>query len=765
MITRNFKLPVSPGGALPPVIGVSQFETETWVFTLVEADGTIYTPSTGAIIGIKADGNIIDNAGTVDSDGNVVINVTEQMTASPGTALFEILFDGATHGTANFTVNVEKRPTEGGTESITDISLLEQAIEAGGKFQSVTGDIATLKDGLASEASTRATEDAVLKARIDNIIALPEGSTTGDAELLDIRIGANGTTYPTAGNAVRGQYTDLKNAIDDIHVDLTRSGYLNQAITWEQGAIGASGDSASDNRIRSNYLQFFAESVTFTPNSGYWFTITEYSDDKQTIISQSESWIQSATTITPVPTHWYRFVVRYDNNYNILPSVGTQIVISYNDALRELIETYNLYPNLHDAEIEPITTSLDSAFGNASLSGNVITVNGQNGGALTNRFTSDAEMIGIAFEGTKTIANMAIQLVYTTAGGDIYTRLKNITDNAFSDTVYFKPSEYASLGATSYRILLNSVDNSGSGNIALSNLEIKEMYEYQTSPLYDAEFAPMLTNIFDVLKSSGKTYEVGTGKEYTSILDALTDAMEYDNSIVHVYPGVYDLIEEYKSLYGDTYFDDYSYATSGMGGIFLKNNVHIIFDANTTVTLNYTGSNTDVQTYFSAFNAGAKGFTIENMNLETTNIRYAIHDEMNGNETPNHNRYINCKIKHDSSGTTWGAHQCIGGGFGASSMIEIEGCHFNAIGANHAVSYHNSNKPNATNYKSKIEMHNCYFENGSFYIGNYGNGTTVSEAYVSNCSFKNIVPSYYYNASNGADNGKLIAWNNEIRTE
>lgn len=53
------------------------------------------------------------------------------------------------------------------------------------------------------------TTDEILSARMDNFTSLPEGSTEGNAELVDIRVGIDGTNYSSAGNAVREQFKKI----------------------------------------------------------------------------------------------------------------------------------------------------------------------------------------------------------------------------------------------------------------------------------------------------------------------------------------------------------------------------------------------------------------------------------------------------------------------------------------------------------------------------------------------------------------------------
>jgi hypothetical protein len=130
--------------------------------------------------------------------------------------------------------------------SITDV---EQAYTIGQDFQTIVNEqITTLETTkadkselaeekseriaeIARERSERLAEIAVERERINNIAALPSGSTTGDAELIDIRVGADGKTYSSAGSAVRGQVTDLKSDLKDVS-DIT---VKTKDVNWYTG--------------------------------------------------------------------------------------------------------------------------------------------------------------------------------------------------------------------------------------------------------------------------------------------------------------------------------------------------------------------------------------------------------------------------------------------------------------------------------------------------------------------------------------------------
>ena len=59
------------------------------------------------------------------------------------------------------------------------------------------------------ERERAAQAEATINSRIDKLASLKAGSTTGDAELMDARVGFDGTKYDNVGNAVRSQAAAL----------------------------------------------------------------------------------------------------------------------------------------------------------------------------------------------------------------------------------------------------------------------------------------------------------------------------------------------------------------------------------------------------------------------------------------------------------------------------------------------------------------------------------------------------------------------------
>ena len=75
----------------------------------------------------------------------------------------------------------------------------------------------------------------VLENRMNTFTALEEGSTTADSELLDIRVGADGTVYSSAGESVRTQFTN----VDDTFIESEIKRIVN--VEWLDGYVNAGG--------------------------------------------------------------------------------------------------------------------------------------------------------------------------------------------------------------------------------------------------------------------------------------------------------------------------------------------------------------------------------------------------------------------------------------------------------------------------------------------------------------------------------------------
>ena len=102
-------------------------------------------------------------------------------------------------------------------------------------------DVEGLSGRLANLQQNIDTLEGSVNARMDTFASLPNGSTTGDAELLDLRVQADGTIAKSAGDAVRNQIKDIKTDISGAYSFNADTTYDNLGDTL-RGAVKTSKD-------------------------------------------------------------------------------------------------------------------------------------------------------------------------------------------------------------------------------------------------------------------------------------------------------------------------------------------------------------------------------------------------------------------------------------------------------------------------------------------------------------------------------------------
>jgi len=253
-----------------------------------------------------------------------------------------------------------------------------------------------------------------------------------------------------------------------------------------------------------------------------------------------------------------------------------------------------------------------------------------------------------------------------------------------------------------------------------------------------------------------KTITCGSGKDFARLRDAIEYGVKYPNSKVIVYPGTYDLTQEFSQEITDK---------NGESGISLSNGIEVVFMAGSYVTAIFDEYDEWVYDYFQPFYSHFNNsFTLNGLNIKAKNTRYCVHDE-HGGFGVYHHKYINCNMEYINSSPRASYTQCIGGGLGEHGYIDIVGGKYVSVDETAryteaetiTISYHNGE---ASTCDSNIFI-NAAYVSGCFQFGSHGTSTIKSKVQVSNCSMaSNIVVGAL---ADGSYNYELTEWNNTIR--
>ena len=212
--------------------------------------------------------------------------------------------------------------------------------------EDVNDDIDDFKREVNSNIQTQNSNIEVLEARMDTFASLPDGSTSGDAELLDIRVGVDGTIYPSAGDAVRSQISGLDSTLSNDILSITN----NISIIWGHGGIdnatGQNNNNGSTTRSRTDYYKPINEIGSLYNGSGSSLYVICYTKIDDTYTFDTSYTVNNGTIFRGYcnDTRYYRLDLRtgFDGASSVVLTVANSDLYqkSYSDAkLNEAVKS------------------------------------------------------------------------------------------------------------------------------------------------------------------------------------------------------------------------------------------------------------------------------------------------------------------------------------------------------------------------------------------------------------------------------------------
>lgn len=261
--------------------------------------------------------------------------------------------------------------TANGTKKIQFPNLLDNGLTIQNKAADAkaTGDaISEVNGAVGNEASARQSADANLQTQIDQLIA-PSGEAPSAAEIENARIGAppESTVYSTLGDAIRGQFTDLKSEIGQPNiVALTKyNAVISSSNVWSTNSNGATRCVA----VPVNG----GESLTITHRSGITFHLAFLKSWSTPVNGETPDFctgyssriviaVSDITTIHTIPSDCkYVYVLTLNNNVDYSP---LEFVVGWHDWAEDIYNIILSYADDKDmnlqSQIDVINDIIDS---------------------------------------------------------------------------------------------------------------------------------------------------------------------------------------------------------------------------------------------------------------------------------------------------------------------------------------------------------------------------------------------------------------------